>query len=69
LLVNDVCVRLFFWAAFSAAIFGPLVSMAQPPGPDAVRVAAGYQHTLLVKPDGTVWAFGDNGSGQLGDNS
>ena len=32
-------------------------------------VACGYRHTLAVKTDGTVWAAGDNGQGQLGVNS
>jgi alpha-tubulin suppressor-like RCC1 family protein len=37
--------------------------------PVSTKVAAGHEHTLLVKPDGTVWAFGANSSGQLGDNT
>jgi len=28
--------------------------------------SAGSQHTLLLKNDGTVWAFGDNSAGELG---
>jgi RHS repeat-associated protein len=32
-------------------------------------VAAGSLHSLAVKADGTVWAWGLNGSGQLGDNT
>jgi alpha-tubulin suppressor-like RCC1 family protein len=32
-------------------------------------VAAGAAHTLVLKADGTVWAFGANTSGQLGFNS
>lgn len=35
----------------------------------AETVAAGRGHTLLVLPDGTVVAWGDNGSGQLGDGT
>ena len=30
-------------------------------------VAAGTNHTIVLKQDGTVWTFGYNGSGQLGD--
>jgi len=32
-------------------------------------VAAGYDHTVAVKTDGTLWASGDNGYGQLGDGT
>lgn len=35
----------------------------------AVRVAAGAAHTLVLKEDGTVWAFGNNAYGQLGDGT
>jgi alpha-tubulin suppressor-like RCC1 family protein len=34
-----------------------------------VAISAGWRHSLFVKNDGTVWACGDNGSGQLGDGS
>jgi hypothetical protein len=34
-----------------------------------VSVATGFFHTVAAKSDGTVWAWGDNSSGQLGDNS
>nr|WP_239014575.1 hypothetical protein [Archangium violaceum] len=30
------------------------------------RIAAGVSHSLAVRPDGTVWAVGGNGYGQLG---
>ncbi|HEY9096776.1 MAG TPA: hypothetical protein VIN35_13605, partial [Hydrogenophaga sp.] len=32
-------------------------------------IAAGYDHSLALKADGTVWAFGKNNVGQLGDGS
>ena len=32
-------------------------------------VAAGHEHTLYIKPDGTLWAWGHNDSGQLGDGT
>jgi alpha-tubulin suppressor-like RCC1 family protein len=36
---------------------------------DVVQVEAGFYHTLALKSDGTVWAWGWNQYGQLGDNS
>ncbi|WP_417909802.1 hypothetical protein [Candidatus Electronema sp. PJ] len=35
----------------------------------ATQVAAGYAHTVAIKADGTLWAWGENGSGQLGDGT
>jgi alpha-tubulin suppressor-like RCC1 family protein len=35
----------------------------------AVRVDSGSSHTMVLKDDGTVWAWGNNGSYQLGDES
>jgi len=35
----------------------------------AIDVAAGTQHTLVLKSDGTVWASGLNNYGQLGDRN
>ncbi len=32
-------------------------------------IAAGYWHSLALRIDGTVWAWGSNSYGQLGDNS
>ena len=35
----------------------------------ATAIAAGNSHTVALKQDGTVWAWGNNGSGRLGDGS
>lgn len=44
-----------------------LVFNLNVPGPSgATSIAAGGRHSLAVKSDGTVWAWGDNTSGQLG---
>jgi alpha-tubulin suppressor-like RCC1 family protein len=32
-------------------------------------IAAGYDHTQVIDKDGLVWSFGENGLGQLGNNS
>lgn len=38
--------------------------------PAAAQTAAGGEtHTLILKSDGTVWSFGLNNVGQLGDSS
>ena len=36
---------------------------------DVIAIAGGYGHSLALKSDGTVWAWGRNGSGQLGDGT
>jgi len=33
------------------------------------QVSCGYKHTAAVKTDGTLWTWGFNGAGQLGDNT
>ncbi|HDH05346.1 MAG TPA: PKD domain-containing protein [Nitrospirae bacterium] len=33
------------------------------------RLAAGYEHTLFIKPDRTLWVWGHNDYGQLGDGT
>ena len=34
-----------------------------------VEVAVGIQHTIVIESDGTLWAWGNNGYGQLGDGT
>ncbi len=36
---------------------------------DWIQVAAGYTHTVAVKSNGTLWSWGENNSGQLGNNT
>jgi len=36
--------------------------------PHAEKISAGYTHSLEIKSDGTVWAWGDDRYGQLGDD-
>jgi rubredoxin len=33
------------------------------------QVAAGYSHTTAIKTDGTLWTWGNNNNGQLGDST
>ena len=33
--------------------------------PNVISAAAGYTHTVALTDDGTVWAWGSNGAGQL----
>jgi hypothetical protein len=34
-----------------------------------MAIAAGYYHTLALKKDGTVWAWGENAYGELGNGT
>jgi alpha-tubulin suppressor-like RCC1 family protein/uncharacterized protein YjdB len=36
---------------------------------DWAAVSAGYAHTVAIRTDGSLWAWGNNGSGQLGDGT
>ena len=42
-------------------------ALAAEPNYTIEQIAAGYSHSLALKPDGTVWAWGYNNYGQLGD--
>lgn len=44
-------------------------TQVQSPSSELPRIASGPTHALAVKPDGTVWAWGSNLSGQLGDGT
>jgi alpha-tubulin suppressor-like RCC1 family protein len=38
-------------------------------GTNWLQVSCGYYHTAAIKTDGTLWTWGDNTSGKLGDNT
>ena len=38
-------------------------------GTGAIGIAAGYDHAVVVKNDGTVWTWGNNSNGQLGNGT
>ena len=61
-LVTGLSIRLTL-LSFAIAIALPLPVFAQS------KVAGGSAFTLVVKSDGTLWAFGANSDGQLGDNT
>lgn len=48
----------------SPEVFRPVNAIAA--GSGIIRLAAGYDHVLALKSDGTVLAWGDNESGELG---
>jgi len=59
-------------ALFLAGCDGSLVNStpsAPPAPPSWVQVSAGTDHALGVKSDGTLWAWGNNTMGQIGDGS
>jgi alpha-tubulin suppressor-like RCC1 family protein len=49
---------------------GVLLGLCLAPGSaEAQTISSNVGHTLVAKPDGTVWAWGTNSSGQLGDGT
>lgn len=36
---------------------------------DVIAIGAGYYHSVALKRDGTLWAWGANGNGRLGDST
>lgn len=57
-------------ASWQVSIAAPLnAAAASAAGPSCgATIAAGEQHSLALKSDGTVWAWGSNHYGQLGNN-
>ncbi|MEW6447431.1 MAG: stalk domain-containing protein [Bacillota bacterium] len=55
-----------FLLLIAALIITPPVYGYEQPFPGTIGLAAGNSHSLAVKSDGTVWAWGNNSRGQLG---
>lgn len=54
--------------AFGTAIPGAFAEPVPPDG-SVAELSAGYMHSVLLKNDGTVWTWGKNSHGQLGDGT
>ena len=50
--------------ALTVILFAPAVAVAARP-----TLAAGFAHTVVLKSNGSLWAWGDNSRGQLGDGT
>src|SRR5207244_4702825 len=45
------------------------INVSMPTGVSFSQVSAGYAFTLALATDGSVWAWGNNAKGQLGDGT
>ena len=50
----------------AAVLLPAFTSLAQPA---VTRISAGFEHSLFLKSDGSLWGMGQNGDGQLGDGT
>ncbi len=61
--------RLLIPAILACACASAFATLPIPSTPATGAIAAGYGHVVSLKSDGTVWAWGDNSSRQLGDGT
>jgi alpha-tubulin suppressor-like RCC1 family protein len=57
------------FAIIKCVATGLLFLIVQCPNINAQKIYCGYAHTLAVKSDSTLWAWGSNSSGQLGNGN
>ena len=57
------------WRWYFLAGLLVLLGLAPETQAAVVQVAAGGDHTVVLKDDGTLWAWGDNSNGDLGDGT
>jgi alpha-tubulin suppressor-like RCC1 family protein len=76
LLPNMITPQLWSWGYNNSGQLGDgtIVNKSSPVttaggGTNWKQVAGGYFHTAAIKTDGTLWTWGYNSSGQLGDNT
>jgi alpha-tubulin suppressor-like RCC1 family protein len=55
------------WPTAASVVVGIVLGSAVSAG--AQGAAAGSSHTTVLKDDGTVWSWGANSNGQLGDGT
>ncbi|RYD99337.1 MAG: hypothetical protein EOP50_04350, partial [Sphingobacteriales bacterium] len=63
--ISSVLITIVFLAALLLAESRGQTLLPQQPR----RVAGGYYHSVMLEPDGTIWASGQNNYGQLGDGT
>ena len=61
--------RMFFCIAILLSLFSSLVISNMIYASVTPQISTGEEHTLALKSDGTVWAWGSNDNGQLGDGT